>query len=191
LVNHLLARSQFALAAGRAPVHLRPDARPTPHAPVMPTLASLLGLLMPACGATGARGVPVAPFDIARLVRPASPNSALAAPAGFSPPPDLVTPTYPVPPERLFAVLHGVADGQPRTFLAAEDAARLQAQFVARSRVLNFPDILSAQVLPAPAGDSLLVLYSRSMYGYSDFGANRVRLRAWLAAINAAVKLSR
>jgi uncharacterized protein (DUF1499 family) len=54
--------------------------------------------------------------------------------------------------------------------------------------VLNFPDVVSAQVLAGPAGGSLLVLYSRSVYGYSDFGANRGRLRAWLAAIDAAVE---
>lgn len=154
----------------------------------MTLLASLLGLLLPACGTAGAQGVPVPPFDAARLTRPASPNSALAAPAGFSPPPDLVTPPYRVPPERLFAVLRAVAEGQPRTFLAAEDAGRLQAQCVARSCVLNFPDVVSAQVLAGPSGGSLLVLYSRSVYGYSDFGANRGRLRVWLAAIDAAVE---
>jgi len=164
---------------------------PGSRAPATPRLAPLLGLLMPACGATGGRGVAVATFDAARLVCPARPNTALAAPAGFSPPPDFVTPTYPVPPERLFAVLRGVADGRPRTFLAAEDRARLQAQWVARSRVLNFPDLVSAQVLAARPEASQLVLYSRSVYGYSDFGANRGRLRAWLAAIDAALELPR
>jgi uncharacterized protein (DUF1499 family) len=157
----------------------------------MSPLGWLLGFLLPACGLPGAQGITPEPFDAARLVRPSSPNSALAAPAGFVPAPDIVIPTYGVPPQRLFAVLRSVASRQPRTFLAAEDSERRQAQWVARSRVLNFPDLVSAQVLSAPAGSSQLVLYSRSVYGYSDFGANRIRLRAWLGAVDAAVKLPR
>jgi len=112
----------------------------------------------------------------------------LAAPAGFTPQLDLVTPIYAVPPGRLYAVVLATAAAQPRTFLAAEDEAGLRAQWVVRSRVLNFPDLVAAQVLPGSAGGSLLVLYSRSVYGYSDFGANRRRLRSWLAAIGAGVE---
>ena len=154
-------------------------------------LAWLLGFLLPACGLPGAEGVRPEPFDPARLVRPSTPNSALAAPAGFTPAPDLVSPRFPVSPRRLFDIVRSVASGQPRTFLAAEDPARLQAQWVARSRMLNFPDLVVAQVLSASAEASQLVLYSRSVYGYSDFGANRIRLRAWLGAIDAATKLPR
>jgi uncharacterized protein (DUF1499 family) len=172
-------------------VHLAPDVRTPPRASMISPLGWLLGFLLPACGMTGARGVTPAPLDVARLARPSTPNSALAAPAGFAPAPDLVTPTYAVPPRRLFDLLRTVAAGRKRTFPAAEDPARLQARWVARSRLLNFPDIVDAQVLAAPAGDSRLVLYSRSVYGYSDFGANRARLRVWLGAIDAAVKLPR
>lgn len=153
----------------------------------MTPFAWLLGLLLPAGGMTGAHGLPpLAPFNAARIERPASPNTALAAPAGFVPAPDIVTPTYTVPPPRLFEILSAVAAAEPRTFPAADDSAHLRAQWVARSRWLNFPDVVAGQVLPAPGG-SHLVLYSRSVYGYSDFGANRRRLQAWLAAISAAV----
>ncbi len=156
----------------------------------MSFLAWLLGFLLPACGAPGAAGLPTpGPFDVARIERPASANTALAAPAGFAPTPDIVTPVYAVPESRLFAVVQIVAAARPRTFLAAEDAGQLQAQWVARSRLLNFPDLVAAQVLAGPAGGSQLVLYSRSVYGYSDLGANRRRLRAWLDGIGAAVKL--
>lgn len=154
----------------------------------MTVFAWLLGFLLPACGASGTHGLPIpAPFDGARIERGASPNTALAAPAGFDPPPDIVTPVYPVPPKRLYAAVRATAAAQPRTFLAAEDAAALQAQWVARSRLLHFPDLVAAQVLPATGDASRLVLYSRSVYGYSDLGANRRRLHSWLAAIEAAV----
>jgi len=150
----------------------------------MTPLAWLLGLLLPACGAPGAQGLPVPPpLDIAHIVRPASPNTALAAPAGFRPPPDVVTPTYHVPAPRLYAAIRAVATAQPLTFPAAEFPDRLQADWVVRSAVFNFPDMVTAQASPAGAEAATLVLYSRSVYGYGDLGANRRRVEAWLAAL--------
>jgi uncharacterized protein (DUF1499 family) len=36
---------------------------------------------------------------------------------------------------------------------------------------------------PIAPDNSTLVLYSRSVYGYSDLGVNRKRLDIWLAAV--------
>ncbi len=74
---------------------------------------------------------------------------------------------------------------QKRTFLAAEYPAERQVHFVARSAVFNFPDLITAQVNAAGADRSILVLYSRSVYGYADFGVNRQRLDDWLAELRA------
>ena len=49
--------------------------------------------------------------------------------------------------------------------------------------MLNFPDLITAQIGEAGPGRSTLVLYSRSVYGYSDLGVNRQRLTSWLAAV--------
>jgi len=141
----------------------------------------LLALLLPACRGTGAEGLPPPePIDMARLTRPATPNTAPAAPAGFAPAPDIATRRYPVPPERLFAAIRAVALAQPRTALHAAFDSRRQVHFVARSALLNFPDLVAVQVTP----DSGLILWSRSVYGRSDFGVNRARLEAWLAALD-------
>jgi uncharacterized protein (DUF1499 family) len=151
----------------------------------MTPLAWLLGLFLPACGATGASGLPPPrPMDISHLQRPNSPNTALAAPAGFSPKPDIVTPTYQLPAAQLYADVLAVAAAQPRTFVAAEYQPQLQAHFVARSAWLNFPDLIVAQVTPTGSDASTLSLYSRSVYGYGDFGVNRARLISWLAALD-------
>jgi len=151
----------------------------------MTPLAWLLGLLLPACGAPGAQGLPVPqPMDVAQLTRPASPNTALAAPAGFRLTPDIATPTYRVPAPRLYAAILAVAAAQPRTYPAAAYPDRLQAAWVARSAMFNFPDLVTAQAAPAGADTSTLVLYSRSVYGYGDLGANRKRVAAWLAALD-------
>jgi len=154
----------------------------------MSPLAWFLGLFLPACAASGAAGLP-APIlmDMKHLARPASPNSALAAPAGSQPAPDLVTPHFPLPASRLYDVLIAVPKEQPRTFLAVQYDVEFQAHFVARSAVLNFPDLITAQVAEAGPDGSTLVLYSRSVYGYSDFGVNRKRLSTWLAAITSKI----
>ena len=148
-------------------------------------VALLLGLLLPGCSGHGAQGLPIpAPIEFSHLVRPATPNTALAAPAGFQPTPDIVTRRYDVPPARLYALVRRVALAQPRTWLQVAYDDRMQAHFVARSQVFNFPDLIAAQVNP----DGTLVLWSRSVYGRSDLGVNRRRLKTWLAALDRALK---
>ena len=72
----------------------------------MNPIAWLIGLALPACGFPAAEGLPTPPpMDMAQIVRPASPNTALAAPQGFNPPPDITTPAYSLPADRLFAVV--------------------------------------------------------------------------------------
>ncbi len=144
----------------------------------------LLGLLLPGCSGHGAQGIPVPPpMDFAHLARPATPNTALAAPAGFTPAPDIVTRRYDIAPARLYALVRQVALAQPRTWLQVAYDDRMQAHFVARSLVFNFPDLIAAQINP----DGTLVLWSRSVYGRSDFGVNRRRLKTWLAALDRAL----
>ena len=150
----------------------------------MRLLALLIGLALPACSGSGAEGVPVPPpIDFSALVRPATPNTALAAPAGFRPEPDIVTRAYGVTPQKLYEAVRRVALAQPRTYAHVAYDDRLQAHFVARSAVFNFPDLIAVQVTP----EGGLILWSRSVYGEFDLGVNRKRVQAWLAALDAAL----
>jgi uncharacterized protein (DUF1499 family) len=150
----------------------------------MNPLAWLIGLVLPACGFPAADGLPTPPaMDVAHIVRAASPNTALAAPAGFTPTPDIVTPPYQATPEALFAAIQTVAAGQNRTWQAALYPAQRQAHYVARSAVFNFPDLIMVQVVNEGPAGSGLILYSRSVYGRSDLGVNRKRIETWLAAL--------
>ena len=147
-------------------------------------LPRLLGLVFPACAGEGAAGLPMPTrLDFATLRRPRPPNSALAAPPGLWTEPDIFTRARRVAPEKLYRLLKAVALAQPRTVLHAEYAAELQAHFVARSRLCNFPDLIAMQVTP----DAMPALYSRSLCGHADFGVNRRRLITWLAALDAAI----
>lgn len=150
----------------------------------MNPFAWLIGLVLPACGFPAAAGLPMpSPMDIAHIVRPSSPNTALAAPEGFSPRPDVVTPPYKIAPAGLFALVQDVAGSQPRTYLAALYPDQLQVHYVARSALFNFPDLITVQVREVPPGRSDLIVWSRSVYGRSDLGVNRKRVEAWLAAL--------
>ena len=88
-----------------------------------------------------------------------------------------------MPAPALYGLLLRMAASQPRTFLAAAYPTRLQAHFVARSEKLNFPDVIVVQALARGPGRSAAAMFSASVYGRSDFGVNRNRLRAWLAAL--------
>ncbi len=150
-------------------------------------LAWLAGLLYPACAAVGAQGLARPPLlDMSHLERPASPNTALAAPATMvtKPPADFVTPVYRIPAAQLYAAIRLIATRQQRVFSAAEYPAELQIHWVVRSAAFNFPDLVTAQVIPVGEAASTLLLYSRSVYGYADFGVNRKRITVWLTALD-------
>lgn len=155
----------------------------------MNPLPWLLSLIMPACGAEGAQGLPVPrQMDMTAIVRPASPNTALAGPVGLNPAPDVATPPYAVPPARLFAAIRAVAAEQARTFPAATFEEAKQAHYVVRTALLNFPDLVTVSVAGPDDGPSTLVIYSRSVYGHSDLGVNRKRVEAWLASLAAKIE---
>jgi uncharacterized protein (DUF1499 family) len=154
----------------------------------MTPLAWLLGLILPACGALGAAGLPVpTPMDMAHIARPATPNTFLAGPAGMTPTPDHVIPPWNRPADKLFAAARTVFGAEPRTYVAAVFADRRQIHYVVRSRWLNFPDLVTVEADPDGPARSTLVIWSRGVYGRSDFGANRKRVEAWLADLRSSL----
>ena len=157
----------------------------------MNPIAWLIGLALPACGFPAADGLPTPPLmDVAQIIRPSSPNTALAAPTGFSPAPDIAIPPYPIPADKLFALVQDVAASQPRTFQAAKYPDQFQVHYVARSAVFNFPDQIMVEVRREGADNSDLIVYSRSVYGESDFGVNHKRIEAWLTELRTKLPLT-
>jgi hypothetical protein len=141
-------------------------------------LAWLLSFILPLCGTPGAEGVaPPGVVDFAHLHRLGH-SEVLVAPAGFALPPDIRAPVYPIPPARLFAALSALAAAQPRTYALDSAPAQLQAAWVVRSAMANFPDVVEIAVLAEPGGSSY-VLYAHALYGWSDYGVNRRRAANW------------
>ncbi len=138
--------------------------------------------------ARGAGGLPPArPVDFATLRLPPSPNACLAAPPGF-PGAQLATPPLPVDAASAWGVVRRLGEGFPRTFPYAEWPDRMQAQWVARTALVNYPDVVAAEVTPGGPAGAGLFLYSRSLFGWSDLGVNRRRVEAWLAALDAGLR---
>jgi uncharacterized protein (DUF1499 family) len=139
----------------------------------------------------GTEGLPPAePVDFRFLVLPRSPNACLAAPAGAHPAAHLATPPLPVGVAAAWPVLRRFGQRFPRTYRFAEWPERRQAQWVERSPRLGFPDVIAAELAEGPEGAGLF-LFSRSLFGWSDLGANRRRVQAWIEAFDAALRAPR
>jgi hypothetical protein len=150
--------------------------------------------LLPALFGRRTAGLPPPePVDFARLVLPDTPNAWLAAPAFHPGPKHRALPPLDRPPEAVWRVLRGIGVDFPRTWRRAEWPELRQVEWVARTPLLNFPDLITAQVAEPPGGGgggggSGVYLYSRSLFGRSDFGTNRRRGEQWLVALAAALR---
>jgi uncharacterized protein (DUF1499 family) len=105
-------------------------------------------------------------------------------------PPDLCaaaahgqSPVFQVPVEQLSAGWRQMLAALPGVTLLAEDGDGRQVDYVQRSVRFRFPDIITVRFLAAAPGQSTLAIYSRSIYGRSDFGVNQARVEAWLARL--------
>ena len=113
------------------------------------------------------------------------PNSYLLCPeAVCAARPDGISPNFDQARAELEQAWLALMDEQPRVDVVAEDPARQLYLFRQRSAVFGFPDLISVRFLDADDGSTLAV-YSRSVYGYYDFGVNRRRVEDWVARLQA------
>lgn len=121
--------------------------------------------------------------DFANLVRRSTPNDALAcSPRSCPAVADIELPFYVPPPGELIARLDTILRGD-RNIVRVDDGARATyRRYVARTPLMRFPDTLDAEATSG-AGGTALILYSRSLIGSDDFGANAARLEALADAL--------
>ena len=151
-----------------------------------PTRGSIIGLLL----LTAACTAETTPQDLRQVVRVDSPNDALACPLRTcSAAADIESPVFAVAPEVLMRALRQAIETEPRTELAAEAPALNQAVYVQRSALFRFPDTVWVQSVALPEGASVII-YSRSNYGYGDFGVNRERVERWLRLLRESLEPS-
>ncbi|MCE7027881.1 DUF1499 domain-containing protein [Jiella avicenniae] len=124
------------------------------------------------------------PVDFARLRRRDAPNDALACSKGAcTQPVDLILPTYRTSPAALIEALDDAARSSGRAERVDDGRDPAYRRYVFRSQVFEFPDTLDARAVTVAGGQTALMLYSRSLVGRGDFGANRARLEAIVRAL--------
>jgi uncharacterized protein (DUF1499 family) len=97
------------------------------------------------------------------------------------------SPVFPVSADRLRYEWEQIVARAPRTTLFAEDPALNQVDYVQRSAVIGFPDVITVRFVALGPNRSTLAILSRSIYGRSDFGINRARIEDWLKQLAAAM----
>ena len=125
-----------------------------------------------------------AAVDFATLALDGRPNQHLVCPEGFcAASPHAASPVFEISATALRDRWMAMIERQPRVTGTAADAAALHYDFVQRSLVFRFPDAITVRFIALDEGRATLAIYSRSYYGHDDFGVNRRRVEAWLAAL--------
>lgn len=73
---------------------------------------------------------------------------------------------------------------QPRTTLFSKTRSADQLDYIQRTKLVRFPDIITVRFIEISQEQSTIAVYSRSIYGRSDFGANKTRIDHWIAELN-------
>jgi hypothetical protein len=130
--------------------------------------------------------VPV--IDFATLQRNSVPNQYLLCPKGMcSTETDGEAPVFDVPIEQLQVAWDEMLAEQPRIEVQRRDVTNVQIDYVQRSRLLRFPDLITVRFVPIDDAHATVAIYSRSVWGKGDMGVNRARVEEWLARLKAKV----
>ena len=123
-------------------------------------------------------------IDFAELRLTDKPNQFLMCPPGIcAADPHADSPAFDVSVEKLRERWRDVLAVQPRIELLAGDAEGLQFDYVQRSLRFRFPDLITVRFISVSLSKTTIAIYSRSVYGKSDFGVNRERIDAWLKTL--------
>jgi len=147
---------------------------PRPNRPI-------LGLICCFCLIAAGCSADTALIDFATFARVTTPNDAMACPAGFcAAKADFVTEVVAMPAADLAAKAIAELPNEPRAELVLRSGDGLRLVFVQRSLIFRFPDTINIAVQSVGDGQATVAIYSRSNYGYGDFGVNRRRVETWL-----------
>ena len=127
------------------------------------------------------REPPLPVIDFATLKLTDRPNQYLVCPAGMcGGQAHRQSPVYVMTTAALRKRLLDMVRGEPRTEVKRQSDDGRQVNLVQRSRLIAYPDIITIRFITQDDGLSSLAIYSRSVYGRSDFGVNKARIEGWL-----------
>ncbi|WP_033923771.1 DUF1499 domain-containing protein, partial [Piscirickettsia salmonis] len=132
-------------------------------------------------------------FDWQHLTLPSSPNYFLLIPSttinlikgqlSYIPSRIQVSPQFNCSIDELQPLCLKHITNQARTTIYPGDN-NAQTHYIQRSLLFRFPDIISIEIQAVNRDTATLFLYSRSVYGYSDFGVNKRRVKNLMKELN-------
>jgi uncharacterized protein (DUF1499 family) len=123
--------------------------------------------------------------DLQNLSLPFTPNYYLICPKDYcNVQPNEYSPVYNLSAEDLFNAWNQLVATQPYMNITGTIPAKAQYEYVQKSLLFGFPDYITVQFIATSDTTSTLAIYSRSRYGFYDFGVNKKRLQNWLAQLN-------
>jgi len=124
------------------------------------------------------------PIEWSVLKRSRRPNTYLVAPPGFTPiQADMAAPDFALDLSTLKYLWDRMLSKQVRIETRAKRKDGLQIDYIQRTALLRFPDWITVRFIAKDHEVSTLAIYSRSVYGYGDMGANKARVQLWLTAL--------
>lgn len=123
--------------------------------------------------------------DFGAISRSPSGNDALICPPGLcgSARVDAVSPVFAATANQLRDAVRLIDTNNEDISLVFADAGGQQDRFLARTRLMRYPDTINVRFLDVGEGRATLALYSRSQIGRSDLGVNRARLESWITQL--------
>jgi len=138
---------------------------------------------------TGCDAMKPIPFNFTTMQRSDKPNSYLVCPKNYCHTKvDADAPIFNVSVNELQKAWDHVIQSQPRMETLAANQTEHTFQYVQRSLILRFPDIINVALIPINDKQSTLAIYSTAIYGYYDFDVNKKRLQNWLTELSNQMK---
>ncbi|PHQ70347.1 MAG: hypothetical protein COB93_05705 [Sneathiella sp.] len=123
----------------------------------------------------------VKPIDFKNLSLKDSPNQYLVCPADYcAAPANAVSPIFNIAAGTLQKRWQKMLDHEANISRQTAINTATQETVIQRTAWVRYPDIITVEFIPLGQDRSSLAIYSRSIYGRSDFGENQKRVENWI-----------
>jgi uncharacterized protein (DUF1499 family) len=130
--------------------------------------------------------------DFATLQKADKPNQYLVCPANYcTQKPDRIASTYPASAQAQAQAFAKIALSMPNVAEHKrfdDPSGFIQIDYVQRTPTMRYPDLITVRFIDTAPGQASLAIYSRSVYGRSDFNVNQKRIDAWLSILDKELK---
>jgi hypothetical protein len=123
--------------------------------------------------------------DFATLRKTSKPNQYLVCPADICvETPDMQPRLYPITATALAAAWQQVIAAEADVTEHGRNDGVAMIDYVQRTPRMRYPDLITVRFIPRDNEQSTIAIYSRSVYGHGDLGANKKRISHWLSKLD-------